>query len=76
MIKVMSSVFNSLYICPITVYSSANVLKNYRTDVKSNVVCFSCNIFLSHLKKITVYSNANDIILSLVIFTMPTSVNL
>ena len=60
----------------ITVYSSANVLKNYRIDVKSNVVCFSCNIFLSHLKIITVYSNANDIILSLVIFTMPTSVNL
>ena len=37
----------------ITIYYSANMLKNYCIDEKSNVVCFSFNIFLFHLKIIT-----------------------
>ena len=50
---------------------------HYRIDEKCNVVCFSINIVLSHLKEIiTVYSNDNDIVLSLIIFVMPSSVNL
>ena len=50
---------------------------HYRIDEKWNVVCFSINIVLSHLKEIiTVYSNENDIVLSPVIFVMPSSVNL
>ena len=49
--------------------------KNYRIDEKSNVVCFSFNIFLSHSKVIKVYSNAIVFVLSPVIFIMPSSVN-
>ena len=56
--KVMSSVFFCFNILMfhlkiITIYYSANMLKNYCIDEKSNVVCFSFNIFLFHLKIIT-----------------------
>ena len=50
--------------------------KNFRLDMKSNVVCFSFNTFLSHSKEITVYSNPIDIVFSPAIFIMPSSVNL
>ena len=78
--KLMSSVSFVFIPMPIskiiTLYHSVFVRKKmYRKDEKSNVVCFSFNIFLSHSKVIKVYSNAIVLVLSPVIFIMPSSVN-
>ena len=78
--KLMLSVSFVFILMPIskiiTLYHSVFVRKKiYRKDEKSNVVCFSFNIFLSHSKVIKVYSNAIVFVLSPVIFIMPSSVN-
>ena len=78
--KLMLSVSFVFILMPIskiiTLYHSVFVRKKiYRKDEKSNVVCFSFNIFLSHSKVIKVYSNAIVLVLSPVIFIMPSSVN-
>ena len=42
----------------ITIYYSADLLKNYRIDENSTVVCYLISIFVFHLKLIAAGCNA------------------